>query len=153
MIGGRLPEISDKVWTIPGERMKGGREHKVPLPPRAVEILHRLPREDGNDFIFIGGRKGAGLSNMAMAELLKDLRPGVTVHGMRSAFKDWASETTSFANIVSEMALAHAISDKTEKAYRRGDLLLKRTKLMEAWERFCTTPRVAGTVTAMRVAG
>lgn len=141
VIGGRWPEILDNVWTIPGERMKGGREHKVPLSARALAILDGLPREEGNEFIFIGGREGKGLSNMAMLQLLKDMgHDAITVHGMRSAFKDWASEMTNFPDIASEMALAHTIKSKVERAYRRGDLLLKRTKLMEAWDRYCTTP-------------
>src|SRR5207249_2197975 len=100
---------------------------------RALEILAALPREKGNDFVFIGAHKGKGLSNMSMLELLKGLRANVTVHGFRSSFKDWSSELTNHANILSEQALAHTIKDKTEAAYRRGNLLEKRRRLMRDW--------------------
>jgi integrase len=90
-----------------------------------------------NSYVFPGRKTDAPLSNMAMLELLRDLRGmGNTVHGFRSTFKDWAAETTNHANIVSEMALAHTIGDKTEEAYRRGDLFQKRRKLMDDWARF-----------------
>jgi integrase len=142
-IGARWSEIDlgKKLWTIPGKRMKSGFEHRVPLTDRAVEILKRM-KPAGIDlnsiaYVFPGRRSGAPLSNMAMLQLLRDLRDkGFTVHGFRSTFKDWAAETTNHANIVSEMALAHAIGDKTEKAYRRGDLFQKRRKLMDDWTRF-----------------
>ncbi len=90
-------------------------------------------REDGNPHLFIGGKKGRPLSNMAMLELLRGMRPGVSVQGFRSSFKDWASEATHTPNVVSEAALAHIVADKTEAAYRRGDLLAKRRKLMAEW--------------------
>jgi integrase len=111
--------------------MKAGREHKVPLCNRAIEILQSLDQRTKNLF---------PLSNMGMAELLKGMRSGVTVHGMRSAFRDWAAETTNYRNHVVEMALAHTIGDKVEAAYRRGDLFMKRTKLMTAWADFCGKP-------------
>lgn len=132
-------DISTRTWTIPNTRMKGGKEHRVPLSARAIEILNSVPIEEGNPYVFIGGSKGAGLSNMALLQLLRGLRPGQTVHGFRSTFKDWASERTSHPNIVSEMALAHSINNKVEKAYRRGDLFAKRSKLMDDWARFCST--------------
>jgi integrase len=140
VIGGATRDEIDlkaKTWTIPAERMKAGREHKVPLCERAVEILQSLDQRS---------KKLFPLSNMAMAELLKGMRPGVTVHGFRSTFRDWAAETTNYPNHVVEQALAHAIGDKVEKAYRRGDLFTKRTKLMISWAQYCgktsTSPAV-----------
>jgi integrase len=133
VIGATRDEIvlKARTWTIPAERMKAGKEHKVPLCARAVEILQGLDQRTKNLF---------PLSNMGMAELLKGMRPGITVHGMRSTFRDWAAETTNFPNHVVEMALAHAIGDRVERAYRRGDLFVKRIKLMTAWAEYCGRP-------------
>lgn len=125
-----------KTWTVPGERMKAGVGHVVPLPLRCLEILDALPREKGNPYLFPGSRK-PHMSNNTMDKRLEDLGQGAyTVHGFRSTFKDWASETTSFPNEVSEAALAHTIENKTEAAYRRGALLAKRRELMEAWAEY-----------------
>jgi integrase len=149
--GARWPEfdLAAKLWTIPAGRMKGHREHRVPLSDRAVAILKALPREA--EFVFPGGRKGAPISNMAMAELLKRMgRLDITVHGFRSTFRDWAAEKSNFQNHVIEMALAHVIGDKVEAAYRRGDLFEKRRKLMEAWAVYCTTPQRDATVIPMK---
>jgi len=137
-------DLDEKTWTVPAVRMKAEKAHRVPLSDRALKILAGLPRENGNPYLFIGGKKGAPLSNMAMLELLKDMRPGTTVHGFRSAFKDWASERTRFPNEVSEAALAHTIPNKVEAAYRRGDLFGKRRRLMEEWARYCATAQSAG---------
>jgi len=136
VIGARWDEVDlkAKTWTIPGERMKSGREHRIPLSRRAVELFRSLPREkDDYGFLFIGAKEGKPLSNMAMLELVRGMTKGkgVTVHGFRGAFRDWAAETTAHPNEVVEMALAHAIGDKTEAAYRRGDLFEKRRALME----------------------
>ena len=150
VIGATWDEIDAKVWAIPAERMKAHKAHKVPLPDRALEILHALPREKGSPYVFPGGKAGSGLSNMAMLELLRGLRPGLTVHGFRSTFKTWASEATAHANIVSEAALAHTIPDKVEAAYRRGELLTKRAKLMRDWAAYCARPPVEGNVVPMR---
>jgi len=153
VIGTRWSEIDleAKLWTIPAERMKAKREHRVPLTSKVVEILKALPREA--DFVFPGGHKGAPISNMAMAQLLKRVgRDNITVHGFRSAFRDWAAERTNYANHVIEMALAHVIGDKVEAAYRRGDLFAKRSRLMGDWARFCTAKPAdaAGVVTPIR---
>lgn len=131
-------DLPAKLWTVPAHRMKAGREHRVPLSAAAIDILEKLPREDGNSFVFIGGRKGAGLSNMAMLQLIRGMRPdeNLTVHGLRSTFRDWAAERTDYPSELVEMALAHVVGDRTEAAYRRGDLLEKRFKLMEAWAGF-----------------
>jgi integrase len=127
-------DLEAQVWTVPADRMKARKEHRVPLCARAVEILQSLPRHGTRPFT---------LSNMAMAELLKGMRPGVTVHGFRSSFRDWAAEMTNYANHVVEQALAHTIGDKVEAAYRRGDLFVKRRKLMDDWARYCSKPAAA----------
>ncbi|GLK71561.1 integrase arm-type DNA-binding domain-containing protein [Ancylobacter dichloromethanicus] len=140
VIGARWHEIDlgEASWTVPAERMKAGREHRVPLSPRTVEMLRSLPREDGG-FVFPGAKAKSGLSNMAMLQLVRgmDGTEGLTVHGFRSAFRDWASEQTDCPREVAEAALAHTISDKVEAAYRRGDLFDKRRRLMEDWATFC----------------
>jgi integrase len=133
-------DMEAKVWTIPAARMKGGREHRVPLVPRALAILDSLPRN---------GVRVFPLSDRAMIDLLRRMRPGITTHGMRSAFKDFSAEKTNFPNIVSEMALAHTIGDKVEAAYRRGDLFMKRTKLMQSWSDYCAKPARTGEVVSI----
>jgi integrase len=138
-IGARWDEIDieSKAWTIPGNRMKSGRPHRVPLSDRALQILYSTPRLDDGLFVF-PGRAGQPLSNMAMLELLRGtIGNGFTVHGFRSTFKDWAREQTNFSNELSESALAHVIKDKTEAAYARGDLFDKRRKLMDEWAAYC----------------
>jgi integrase len=138
-------DMENKIWIVPGERMKAGKAHRVPLSDRAIEILENC-RDDAGDqesFIFPGRRLGEPLSNMAMLKLLQRMeRDDLTVHGFRSTFRDWAAERTSFPNEVIEMALAHALDDKTEAAYRRGDLYEKRQRLMEAWTDYCRKPVV-----------
>ena len=142
VIGARWTEIDldNQLWSIPAGRMKGGREHRVPLATAAVALLQSLPTEDNNEFVFIGPRAGAGLSDMSMTAVLRRMgHADITVHGFRSTFRDWAAEVSHFPNHVVEMALAHAIGDKVEAAYRRGDLFDKRRELMAAWADFCTT--------------
>ena len=146
VIGAKWDEVDldNAVWTVPVDRMKGGKQHRVPLSDRAVELLKALPREDDNEHIFIGPSKGAGLSNMAMAAVLKRMgRDGITVHGFRSTFRDWAAETTGYDNHIVEMALAHVIGNAVEKAYRRGDLFAKRRRLMDDWAHYCAIGQVA----------
>lgn len=130
-------DLEKKVWTIPAERMKAGREHRVPLAPRAVEIVTKMQALGRPPFLFPGPKPKSPLSSMAMAMLLRRMKSDVTVHGFRSTFRDWASETTGFPHEVCEMALAHTISNKAEAAYRRGDLFDKRRKLMEVWATYC----------------
>lgn len=130
------PEVDfqNKTWTIPPERMKAGNEHRVPLSPAAIAILRRMETVRSGDFIFAGAKSGRPLSDMALLMLLRRLSRGdVTVHGFRSTFRDWAAERTNYPNHVVEMALAHAVGDKVEAAYRRGDLFDKRRRLMDAW--------------------
>ncbi|MFG1201775.1 integrase arm-type DNA-binding domain-containing protein [Xanthobacter aminoxidans] len=131
-------DLKAKVWTVPAARMKAGREHRVPLCPRAVEILETLAqvKQEPDDLIFPGQRKGAPLSDMSLTALLRRLKVEATVHGFRSSFRDWAGDHTTFPREVAEAALAHATGDATELAYRRGDALEKRRKLMEAWGTF-----------------
>jgi integrase len=136
VVGARWDETDELGWMVPGQRMKNKKPHQVPLSGRALEILQQMRAFD-HPFIFPGAKAGRHLSNMAMSELLKDLRPGVTVHGFRSTFRDWASEHTHFSRDVCEMALAHTIESETEAAYRRGDLFRKRLKLMETWDAYC----------------
>ena len=141
-IGARWTEFNfeEKVWIISGERMKAGREHRVPLCGRTVEILREMrPHSDG-EFVFPGRSGRKPLSNNAFLVVLKrQLKVAVTSHGFRSSFRDWAAESTNYSREVVEMALAHTIRDATEAAYRRGDLLLKRRALMSDWEKFCKT--------------
>jgi integrase len=142
-IGARWEEVDldGAVWTIPADRIKAGKEHKVPLPTPATAILRRLAAARSSAFVFPGGKAGRPLSNMALLALLRRMgRPDLTVHGFRSAFRDWAAELTNFPREVCEMALAHTIGDKVEAAYRRGDLFAKRRQLMEGWARYCLTP-------------
>jgi integrase len=134
--------LSASLWMVPGERTKTSKEHRVPLSARALEILKAAPREDGN-WVFIGMRKGKPLGHGALDKVLKRIHPGVTVHGFRSCFRDWAAETTHYPNHVVEQALAHAIGNAVERAYRRGDLFEKRAHLMRDWARYCETPRRA----------
>jgi integrase len=139
-IGARWSEINvpNAMWTIPAERIKAGREHRIPLSDRAVRILSALKKEQLSDWVFPGGKAGKGLSNMALLALLKRMgRSDLTVHGFRSTFRDWAAERTNYPREVAEQALAHAIPDKVEAAYRRGDLFEKRRRLMAEWAKFC----------------
>ncbi|MEN6543053.1 integrase arm-type DNA-binding domain-containing protein [Parvibaculum sp.] len=141
VIGAKVGEIDfgAKVWTIPGARMKAGREHRVPLCARAIAIIEGIQRD--GDHLFPGAKEGRPLSNMAMTKVLASLgRTDSTVHGFRSSFRDWAAEQTGFANEVCEAALAHVVGDKVEAAYRRGDLFEKRRRLMEAWAAYCCSP-------------
>lgn len=130
-------DLVGKVWTIPGERMKAGREHRVPLSDAAVALLKAVPRMKGSDYVFPAPRGGA-LSDMALSAVLKRMeRSGLTVHGFRSTFRDWAGETTAYPREVIEHALAHQLKDKAEAAYQRGDLLAKRARLMGDWAKYC----------------
>jgi len=127
-------DLSVPLWTVPAERTKAKREHRVPLSSAVVTLLKALPTFGGAGLVFEGVREGRPLSNMAMLMLLERMkRDDLTTHGFRSTFRDWAAECTAFPNEVAEMALAHAIRNKTESAYRRGDLLDKRRELMQAW--------------------
>jgi integrase len=174
VIGMRRDEIdiAAKLWTVPPGRMKGEREHRVPLSEPALAILHDMTpagaESVGRKYVFRGAKPGRPLSNMAMLELIRrmnaerevvglpkwtDPKQGgreVVPHGFRSSFKDWAAERTSFPREVAEAALAHIDGDETERAYQRGDLFDKRRRLMTAWADYCLKPQASGTVTPLR---
>ena len=154
-IGARRQEVDrqNNVWVVPSDRMKAGKEHRVPLSAQAITIVKEIDTSDVNQtsFLFPGGRAEGPLSNMAMLKVLERMgRKDLTVHGFRSTFRDWASEKTNFANEVIEMALAHAIDNRTEAAYRRGDLFAKRRLLMDAWAEYCGKVPIVGTVVPLR---
>lgn len=147
-LGARRKEfdLNAQEWTIPAQRMKSHRVHRVPLSEHAVRNLRALGIETmaPDDFVFTGADGNRPLSNMAMLALLKRMgRKGLTVHGFRSSFRDWAAERTHYSREVCEAALAHVVADATEAAYRRGDLMEKRCLLMAEWDRFCWTKRNA----------
>jgi integrase len=139
-VGARWSEIDldAKTWLIPGSRMKGGIEHRVPLSPAAIDVLKQMLKIRENDFVFPGGRGRERLSVMAMDMLLRRMHRDITVHGFRSAFRDWAGEQTNFPREVIELCLAHMVGSKVEQAYFRSDLFEKRRKLMDTWARYCT---------------
>lgn len=151
-IGATRKEIdkAERIWTVPAARVKGKkgarkRDHVVPLTKQALTALDAVPVE--GDYVFPGGKEGAGLSNAAMSELLKGMGydPSVaTVHGFRSTFKDWASDLTAYPNEMSEMALSHTVPDKVEAAYRRSDMREKRRRLMADWAAYCYGKAVGG---------
>ncbi len=142
--------LDQKLWTIPASRMKAGIEHRVPLTERAVAIVDDMHAGQHGAFVFRGGKAGKPLSNMAMLALLKRMgRPDITVHGFRSAFRDWSAEQTNYPREVAEAALAHQLDDRVEAAYRRGDLFEKRRRLMNDWSKYCDT-KPAGNVLPIR---
>jgi integrase len=146
VIGARWNEIdlTEKTWTVPAARMKSRREHRVALSPAVIELLHKLPRHDGDR---LSARWG-------MRQVMRRLGQAgaVTVHGFRSAFSTWANEQTAHASHTIEISLAHNVGTETERAYRRTDLVAKRRQLMEAWARHCLTPaaKVAAEVVPLR---
>lgn len=138
--------VADKLWIVPGFRMKAGKEHRVPLSSQALAILKRVMAPENGDhaYIFPTPKRGKPLSNMAMASVLRRMdRRDITVHGFRSTFRDWAAECTDYQSEVVEMALAHVVGNKVEAAYRRGDLFEKRRQLMAEWASYCSTPKNA----------
>jgi integrase len=134
-------DLTEGVWTIPGDRMKAGKEHRVPLSTKALDILKALPRMVGTDLVFPGVRNDKPLSDMSLTAVLRRMGRGdLTAHGFRSTFRDWAAEQTAYPSEVVEMALAHTIGNKVEAAYRRGDLFEKRRRLMDEWAKYCGRP-------------
>ena len=133
-------DFEAKVWTVPAERIKGGKDHRVPLSPQALKIAREMYKVQDGDYVFRGGKRGKPLSNNALLALLKRMdRRDLTAHGFRSTFRDWAAEQTNYPREVAEMALAHTIEDKVEAAYRRGDLFDKRKRLMNEWAKYSGT--------------
>jgi len=145
--------LDEAVWVVPARRMKSRQEFRVPLAPRAVEIVRTMAATRRNDFVFPG--RDGGLGESAFEHLIKRLGFGgqITTHGFRSSFRTWAGEATAFAHEVCEQALAHAIPNAVERAYRRGDLFEKRRRLMEAWATHCDRPAAAADVVPLRRAG
>lgn len=142
VIGAKWDEINlkDRMWIIPAVRMKAEKEHRVPMSDAAISTLKEMKAVAHSDYVFPGGKAKRPLSNMAFLQLLKRMgRANLTAHGFRSTFRDWAAERTQFPSEVAEMALAHTVSNKVEAAYRRGDMLEKRKKIMDAWADYCRT--------------
>ena len=137
-------DLEKALWTIPAERMKAGKEHRIPLSDRAVAILREvqpLNTKGLGDAPLFPSNTGGELSGMAMSMLLRRMgRDSITVHGFRSTFRDWAGESTSYPREVVEHAIAHQLADKAEAAYQRGTLFPKRVKLMDAWASYCASP-------------
>jgi integrase len=135
-------DLDAATWTIPPERMKAGRQHVVPLSTPAMRVFRRAAdlRLESSDLVFPGLKRGKPLSDMTLLKILRDMDLKVTVHGFRSAFRDWCAEETSVAGEVAEAALAHAIPNKVEAAYRRTDFFEKRRKLMHSWAAYCSQP-------------
>ena len=142
VLGAKWSEIDleRRLWVIPAKRMKGGREHRVPLSEPSLSILAAMGEVRESDLVFPGGRDRQSLSNRAMLAVLQRMRRGETVHGFRSSFADWCTEQTNFPSEARELALAHTVGSAVERAYRRGDLFEKRRQLAAAWARFCATP-------------
>lgn len=149
--GARWDEIdtSKKLWTIPAGRMKAAKEHAIPLSARALEILKAQPRASG--FVFPGASLKKPMTTAAPMKLLKEIQPGITAHGFRSTFRDWAADQTAYPREVIEHALAHQLKDKAEAAYFRSDLLAKRARLMNDWSKYCSVePGNTANVTPFR---
>ena len=142
-------DLKGAAWTIPGERMKAGKEHRVPLSGPALAVLAALPRFTDSDFVFPAPR-GGQLSDMTLSAVLRRMEVPAVPHGFRSTFRDWAAERTSYPNEMAEMALAHTIENKAEAAYRRGDLFEKRRRMMDDWAAFCALPAATGEVIPLR---
>ena len=140
--------FKDRIWNIPANRMKAGKAHRVPLSDESIKLLSALPRMIDEQLIFSGQKENTSLSDMSLTMLLRRHSPGITVHGFRSTFRDWAAETTNYPNEVCEMALSHAVGDSVEAAYRRSDLFAKRSALMMDWANFATA-LVTGSLAAL----
>ena len=134
-------DLKAKIWTIPAERMKAHKEHEVPLSKQAVAILKGLPR--CSDYVFPGRSSDRHLTTAAGMKLLKEIKPGITAHGFRSTFRDWAADSTNYPREVCEAALAHQLKDKSEAAYFRSDMITKRSCLMNDWAKYCDRPSVS----------
>jgi integrase len=152
VLGARWPEVDldAKVWTVPGARMKGGREHQVPLSPRCVAILRQMSKARVSGYVFPGERADRPIAGNTLRVILSRLGVEATVHGFRSSFRDWCGDRAVLREIA-ELALAHGIENKTEAAYRRGTAFEKRRDLMDQWARYCSEPK--GNVVAMRGRG
>src|SRR5262249_9133446 len=138
-----------KIWTIPADRMKAGREHRVPLSSASIGLLKNLPRLVGTELVF-PAPQGGQLSDMTLSAVLRRMKVRAVPHGFRSTFRDWAAERTGYPHEVCEMALAHTISNKAEAAYRRGDLFERRRRLMNDWATFLSKVESQGELLSLR---
>lgn len=141
-------DLDSAVWTVPGSRMKAGKEHRVALSKAAVQLLREQSRQEGIDLVFPAPR-GGQLSDMSLTAVMRRMELNAVPHGLRSTFRDWCAERTHLPRDLAEMALAHTLESKVEAAYRRGDMLAKRAAMMEMWATFLTTPHSAGPVILM----
>jgi integrase len=144
-------DLTEKVWTVPAERMKAGKAHRVPLSPAAVALLEALPRIAGSELVFPAPR-GGQLSDMTLSAVMRRMKIDAVPHGFRSTFRDWAGERTNYPRDVVEMALAHTIKNKVEAAYRREDALDKRRRLMAEWAAYCDRAEPVGELVALSAA-
>jgi integrase len=136
-------DLDAGLWIVPAERMKARKEHRVPLSASAIQLVRALPRLEGSEFVFPAPRAGA-LSDMALTAVMRRMELKFVPHGLRSTFRDWTAERTSYPRDLAEMALAHTVGDKVEAAYRRGDMLERRAKMMQTWAEFLATPAASG---------
>jgi integrase len=147
-------DLEHKVWTIPEQRIKAGREHRVPLSEPAMDVLSAMAQLGAKGFVFPGLKTASALSDVALTKAVHVAGGNsATVHGFRSTFREWCAETTNYPRELAEAALAHTLKDKVEAAYQRGDLLEKRRRLMADWAAFCSKPMIAGEVVTLRTAG
>ena len=137
-------DVKNKTWSIPGDRMKSGRPHRVPLSDEAIQLLEALPRLEGTDLVFPGARKGKPLSDMTLTATMRRMGVDAVPHGFRSSFSSWCASSTAYPSEVREMALAHTVGDQTVAAYQRSDLFEKRRNLMTDWAKFLHTAPVVG---------
>ncbi|MEO8154306.1 MAG: integrase arm-type DNA-binding domain-containing protein [Rhizobacter sp.] len=142
-------DIQNAMWIVPGERMKAGKEHRVPLSAAVLKLLKDHPREAGTSLVFPAPR-GGQLSDMTLTAVLRRMKVPAVPHGFRSTFRDWVAERTSYPSDMAEMALAHAVGSKVEAAYRRGDMFEKRRQMMDSWAKFCATVTPHGAVIPMK---
>jgi integrase len=142
-------DLQGATWTIPAARMKGGREHRVPLSAAALALLQTMPRFEGNDLVF-QGRSDKPMSDMSMTQQMRRMKVDAVPHGFRSTFVDWAAERTSYPVELREMALAHTLGDKTQAAYQRGDMFERRRALMNDWAVFVNTAPDSAKVVQIR---
>lgn len=140
-------DLQRSLWIVPAERMKAGKEHRVPLSDRALKVLQSLNEARTSQYVFPGQRAGRPLSNMAMEMMLRRMKVDVTTHGFRSSFRDWVGDATTFPREVAEAALAHQVGSEVERAYRRADALEKRRKLMQAWSEYLSTAKAGNLAT------
>lgn len=138
-------DFAKRIWTIPAERMKAKKEHRIPLSDASMRLLHELPRFDDTALVFPSTLRKGEMSDMTMTSVLRRMgRSNITVHGFRSTFRDWAAEVTTYPSEMAEIALAHRVGSKVELAYRRGDMIEKRRQMMDEWASFCTTQSDSG---------